>query len=856
MRHVLQELHSAALVSRLKLPAALLALLGIAAVPPAYGVAAEEKVQKQPAGGPAVPGQAVGRRSEADTDRLPPGAVRRLGTVRFRHGVGNTDVAFAPGGKLLLSVTLGTVRFWHVATGKEVATPAALPRGNTACAALSPDGATLALGEDDGTVRLCERTTGREVRTLRGPAGVVLTLAFAPDGRHVMAAGNFDTQLSLWDTSTGALRRRFPTTREKCLAFSPGGKLLATCPDSGVVQLWDLTADRQRGTFRDSQGILSIGFAPDGKTLAAGTERGEVVLWEVATGKQKTRLAHFVPKVKVVPNPFMRLPGRQPAPVYRAPVRAVAFAPDGRTLAAAGDIIRLWDVASGKERPWPEGGVVRAARPVFSPDGKLLASGDGGAVRLWDVVSGRRLRQPVGHESQVFDVGFSPDGRVVVSKSWGVDSSLRLWETATGRELARVHFPEGGAAFLSPQGRLVASDDRSGATRVVDVVTGHEVRRFPGWMHVAFASAFSPDGKLLAAGTMQGEIGLWDWATGTLVRRLTGHREHLHALAFTRDGKLLASAGDDKTLRLWDAEAGKELRRADLDVLPWALGVAADGKTLATGNNDGSIRILDTATLREVRRIRDTHHGTIALAYSPDGKVVASAGNGGVYLWDATTGKELRALRGHRGTVRAVAFSPDGSLLASAADDTTILLWRVKGGADGQATAPIQPGEKELAAWWRDLAGEDGFRACLAVRRLADAPDRAVPWLAARLRPLAAAEPAVVRLVRDLGAPRYAVRARAARELTRLGDRAGPGLRQALAGRPTLEVRRRLEKLLVRLEETAYPPERLQAVRAVVALERAGTPAARALLRELVRGAGDARLTRAAGEALARLDRP
>src|SRR5207248_6175499 len=127
------------------------------------------------------------------------------------------------------------------------------------------------------------------------------------------------------------------------------------------------------------------------------------------------------------------------------------------------------------------------------------------------------------------------------------------------------------------------------------------------------------------------------------------------------------------------------------------------GDVVAAGLSDNTIRVWDLATGREVLHIKDRGRGTLALAYSPDGKVLAASGmTGEVHLLDAGTGRELAVLRGHRGTVRALAFSPDGRLLASASDDTTVLLWDVKGRA-GKAPPPRAPAGVGLEALWGDL---------------------------------------------------------------------------------------------------------------------------------------------------------
>ena len=339
-----------------------------------------------------------------------------------------------------------------------------------------------------------------------------------------------------------------------------------------------------------------------------------------------------------------------------------------------------------------------------------------------------------------------------------------------------------------------------------------------------FALAFTPDGKAVASGGSWGVVRLWDVATGKERQSFPGHRGLICSLAFSPDGRRLAVADH----RGWLAGL-------------WSL---PDGKTLYMNAEEEFPR-------------RTTLPGRFtsgAVGFSPDGRTLATAGTDeDIRLWEVSTGKERHRFHGHRGhpffCVHSVAFSPDGRRLASGGRDTTVLIWDVFG-LPGRAAS--RPGE--LASAWDDLESPNAACAYAAVCRLSQTPGESVALLKKRLRPAPRVDPGhVARLVSDLDSSKFSVRDRATRELEFLGEVAGPALQGALRGQPSLEVRRRVERLLRMLHERALTGERLRAVRALEVLEHIGTPEVRQILEPLAQGAPGALLTREAAASLKRL---
>jgi RNA polymerase sigma factor (sigma-70 family) len=829
-----------------------------------------------------------GRKAAADSqgDPLPPGAVGRLGTLRFRHAEDVAVFALSPDGKRLVTAAGSTVVVWDVETGQERCRFEA-HAGAVHGIAFTPDGKAVVSDADDSVIRLWDAATGKELRRFEGHAGVtetvgkfgeaitqngVYSLAFTPDGKTLVSRGA-DRTIRVWEVATGKeLRRIEGLPGWPSLAVSPGGKTLAgVVSDSSKgpseVRLWDVaTGNELRRLSRE--GVLScVAFSPDGKLLAAGWGAngssgrrpggGDVTLWEVATGKQVGSLEG-----------------------HQCLVVSVAFSPDGKTLLSGSMdcTTRLWDVSTAKELG-RVGEAMYVAAAAFSPDGRLLALRTGlmgdHAVRFWDVAGAKEVRRLGGHRSHVTSLAFSPDGRLLASGS--ADCTL-LWDTAARRELRRLPADDGGvaAAAVSADGRVVYSGSGASDVHTWDAASGKETHRFGTGDNLFPRMAFSPDGKVAASWPRRGEGGRrWDIAAGKPLRQLKLAPKWVNALAFSPDGRLLAvGAGEGPHfISLWDMPTGRLLREFAEQGWVLSLGFSPDGRTLVSGHDDKKVRLWEVATGGE-RFAFDHSDRPAVLAFSPDGTLLASACNetrsndatagatpavgpapkdqDKVRVWDPFTGARLATLAGHRGAVASLAFSPDGRLLASGSNDTTILLWDAARLPRGERRRGGDLSEKELEAAWADLSGGDAPSAYRAVRGLTAVPRQAVGLLKEHLRPVAAADPKqTARLIADLDGDDFETRERAARALEKLGEGAEAALRKALAGKPSAEAGRRIEALLSSVEGR----QKLEMLRGVEVLERLGTAEARELLETLARGTPGARLTREASAAAERLAR-
>jgi WD40 repeat protein len=553
-------------------------------------------------------------------DLLPQGAFARLGTLRFRPGDESCALTLAPDGKTAATGEMGRVRLWDLASGKEV--------------------------------REFHFPGMKEFYKIR----------FSPDGQLLAAVadhwGAMDcASLFVCEVGTGTIRHEFGKGQSgfNDIDFAAGGKLLLARETnrSRQIVLWDTANGKE---VRRLPEVRCCACSPNGRLVAGGGEEGTVLLWDVATGEEVRQLRG-----------------------HRSAVRALAFSPDGSTLASGGGM---------------DGTIMRPVGEKPPPDDT--------AVRLWDVATGRPRTFTPDTAHTVRSLRFSPEGgTLAVGCDEGLSRSVTFWDVGTGRKRRRV-----STVILFPPPFTFSSDGKTlawteggcmgeGVIHIEDFRACTEEQCWRGAPRWPSELAFTPDGKTLLAGG--GCLRALDIATGRERSTEEGHRAKVCQVAFSPDGKAIASLDKDQVFRVWDVSGGRLPPAAGLDGV-CRFGFSTDGKTLAAVRADASVRVWEATSGRTVvefrvgpptlRRTWEENAGRgkgdldlndrprCCVVFGAGCKMLAVAGaEGDVGVWETSTGRQLGRVAGSQEWGSRMAFSPDGSRLITVGKGERLRVW-------------------------------------------------------------------------------------------------------------------------------------------------------------------------------------
>lgn len=308
----------------------------------------------------------------------------------------------------------------------------------------------------------------------------------------------------------------------------------------------------------------------------------------------------------------------------------------------------------------------------MSPDAEIRRRATEALDAIEQQLYGEKVRC-IGHKEVVLNVCVFPDGKRLLTGSG--DSTLRLWDAGTGKELQQFEGPGYiNSAALSADGRQALAGHASGSIQLWDLETGKLLQQLKNGKNVT-AVTFGPEGKAISdAGA---SLRLWDLKKGEEAGTLDTQNQTIYEIAFHARTGLVAFSSLNGAIRVLQMETGKLVHTFQCNNICFYLAFSPDGKRLATADGDGLLRIWNLADGKQTKQIQAHKGSARCVAFSPDGKRLVSGGfnDNSVCVWDVETGKQLHRYTGHTNNVLSVAYFPDGKRIASGSSDFTVRIW-------------------------------------------------------------------------------------------------------------------------------------------------------------------------------------
>lgn len=605
--------------------------------------------------------------------------------------------------------------------------------------AFSPDGQSLAVGDQEGCLLLWALHSGRLLRFVAGGSGQsVRSLAFSP-AADLLAIGSSDGTLLLWRLEGlgefDLLQGHQSAVR--ALAFSPKADWLAAGDEAGCLYLWDLASGLERVTLTDGgPAVRQVQFDRSGDRLLSCSDDQSVRLWSVARGEPVQQFqvpptawvqaVGFAPKAAADSTLEMAVAAgyedsclylwdvEQGQPVQITPIEidsmlAMAVSPDGRFWAYSqpDKAVVIWDL--GQRCPYAY--LTAFEQPVwslaFSPDSQLLTTASDHTVAVWQFATGTCLRRFGSHRFALQCLTFDGDSaRLITGHD---DALLRLWQmNATGAFARRPRRFKGHrtaiqAVAASPTGSWLASSSSDRCLRLWPLTAGRGEGAKPERDRLltdslpapATVLAFSPNGHWLASGGDDGGVWLWPLVAELRQQQLAGSAP-ITALAFSPNSEFVFSGSRDRTIEQWQLASGECQRQLiGHQRQVHGLCLSADGHKLLSISYDGTARWWDLASGQALGLWQHPQgfwlYGCMA---TPTGQLIAIASDTlTVELWSVEEGRRLQVLSGHSRDIWRVSVSPDQRYLATASQDEEIRIWRLDLGTCVQVLRPDRPYE-------------------------------------------------------------------------------------------------------------------------------------------------------------------
>ena len=669
----------------------------------------------------AVAAELEAKKARLEADRIRAGA--EVTRAHFEWGANRTKVA-----DQLLMRCPEKYRDWewhyvhHLCHAEEFTLHASQP---LSCVAYSPDGKLLAAGGKSGEVFLWKAKAGEQPRKLSGHKGWINSIAFSPDGKHLLTS-SLDATAAIRNVQTGQRQvLRGHLNRVTCACFTADGKYIATSSGDGSAKLWLVSTGDELRTFGKansefdySWAIFSVCISPDGTKLIT-TSRAAIRVWDPQTGKLLGRITdspggevlRYAPDRKrlgVIYHAFQttKIIDEKSSEVttLRLPFHSylwdLAFNPSSKQVALASSDrrITIWDGSKGTLVRTLKGHTNQVSGVAYNPDGSRLASVSwDGTLKVWNPHVDQTARTLGSGPEKFGSVWFSPDSKRVAAT---VAGHVRIYDTSTGRTLSVLdqlspHNPV--CVCFHPDGQHVAVGIRD--VHMIDISTGQMVKKF-GMDEKVESVHFNAKGDQLACASSDGRVHIWEIDTSKLL-----HAWRLpcpaHCVRFSPDGQLVAAAGGNYPTpgiaRVWDVRTGELVHDLQGHVARvYSVCFSHSGERMATASADHTVRVWDTQTGKQTLQPLIGHHNFVnSVCFSPDDNRLLSGGwDGKLRLWDTDSGEEVMVLSGPKNRINVVAFSPDGRLIVGGGEaiktDGSLILWAAPGYQPKEITPVLQ----------------------------------------------------------------------------------------------------------------------------------------------------------------------
>ena len=574
--------------------------------------------------------------------------------------------------------------------------------------AFSADGDRILIASNDGTARIIDKTTGKQIGADMNNQWPVTGAVFSADNSMVLTAGNGQA-VRIWDVASGKQIHVFRFEKDvTSAAFSPDGKLVLACGVNDSAQIWEIATEKMLYAFKHENDVLSGVFSPDGTRILTTSNDVMPHLWDLAT---KKKISFSIENDDQISN--------------------AVFSPDGTKIVtiSSDSTVRVWDLLGNPLAFFKHDEKVTDV--TFSPNSKwILTASRDKTARLWDIKTKSQLGAGMKHEGPVYSVSFSADGKQILTAGW--DKTIRLWDIETSsignNDFAMLN-GEVTSGFFSPDGTMVLTVSDDSTARIWDLSSRKQIVSLKH-KGLVKSAVFSTDGAKLLTVCDDSTILIWETATGRPLNSLkledpisngvfsyngklimavtddvtaTGNN-HIHiwdaaltsakplhtfthtgvsAAVFSADGKTILISSTDGAAHLLNADSGKEVILFKHDVIVNSAVFSPDGKRILTASDDFTARIWNLATGNQIGPSMKHRSFVKSAVFSPDGKwIITTSWDNAAHLWDAATLKEIGVGRKHDGSVTSAAFSPDSKSILTTGNDPATRLWQITSDLD------------------------------------------------------------------------------------------------------------------------------------------------------------------------------